>query len=368
MLRLAINGYGRIGRCVLRARYASPGYENLAVVGINEPHDFRTVHYLSCHDSVHGPFPGSVATQEEGGKGEVAGRSVGETGAVGEMEAVGEMDKVPALILNGDTVRVYRTTTPEQAPWPQLRPDLVLECSGSFSERAVAQRHLDRGAGRVLFSQPAEADVDCTVVYGVNHQQLTARHRIVSNASCTSNCVIPIIQVLHQALGIEAGFITSIHAAMNDQPLSDTYTSKDLRLARSAVYSMVPVHTRLAAGVARILPELEGRFQAQALRIPTVDVSAINLTLRVRRTTRVAQVNGLLEEAARTTLAGVLGYSEAPLVSRDFHQDSRSAVVDAGQTSVSGQKLVNVFAWFDNEWGFAHRMLDVARAWLEACD
>jgi glyceraldehyde-3-phosphate dehydrogenase type I len=240
---------------------------------------------------------------------------------------------------------------------------MVLECTGAFSDRATAELHLRQGAGRVLFSQPAEADVDATVVYGVNHRQLQAGHRIASTASCTTNGIVPVIQALHAAVGIDSGTITTIHSAMNDQPVLDAYHHTDLRKTRAASQSIIPVDTGLARGVERILPAMAGRFTAQALRVPTLNVSALDLTVYTCSDTDVAAVNRALYDAAQTGFDGVLGYTEELLASCDFNHDPRSSIVDASQTRVSGKRLVKVLTWFDNEWGYANRMLDVARYW-----
>jgi D-erythrose 4-phosphate dehydrogenase len=240
---------------------------------------------------------------------------------------------------------------------------MVLECTGAFTDRATAELHLARGAQRVLFSQPAQPDVDATVVYGVNHEALEPTHRIVSAASCTTNGITPVICALEDALGIECGTISTIHSNMNDQPVLDAYHHTDLRKTRAASQSIIPVDTALALGIERILPEMAGRFTAQALRVPTQNVSAMDLTALVRRDTDVAAVNAILEEAARSRFAGVLGYTTEPLASCDFNHDPRSSIVDASQTRVSGRRLVKVLTWFDNEWGYANRMLDVAAHW-----
>jgi erythrose-4-phosphate dehydrogenase len=333
VLRLAINGYGRIGRCVLRALYESDCREEIRVVAINELADARTLLHLSRHDSTHGRFPVEV----EGGATE--------------------------LVVDGDRIHLLRSADIRGLPWADLGIDLVLECTGAFSDRATAELHLAQGAARVLFSQPARPDVDATVVYGVNHRELAADFRIVSNASCTTNCIVPVIQALDDALGIERGTITTIHSAMNDQPVLDAYHHTDLRKTRAAGQSIIPVDTELARGIARILPHTEGLFSAQALRVPTQNVSAMYLTVQVRRPTDAAAVNGLLARAAATRFDGVLGYTEEPLASCDFNHDPHSGVVDAGQTRVSDGTLVKVLTWFDNEWAYASRMLDVARYW-----
>jgi len=242
---------------------------------------------------------------------------------------------------------------------------MVIGCSGACADRLTSEQHLGVGAGRVLFSQPAEPDVDATVVYGVNHDSLRREHRVVSAASCTTNGIVPVIAALNDAFGIEYGTITTIHSAMNDQPVLDAYHNTDLRKTRAAGQSIIPVDTGLALGVERILPALAGRFTAQALRVPTLNVSAMDLTLVTEHDVSVADVNHALSAAATSGFRGVLGYTEEPLASCDFNRDSRSSIIDASQTRVSGKRLVKVLTWFDNEWGYANRMLDVARYWSE---
>ena len=333
MLRLAINGYGRIGRSVLRALYEGPLRSELQVVAVNELADARTVLHLTRYDSTHGRFAGTLAGDEN------------------------------QLWVNDDPITLLRQPLIEELPWADLGVDVVLECTGAFSDRATAQLHLRQGAGKVLFSQPAEADVDATVVYGVNHRELQAQQQIASNASCTTNAIVPVIKALHESVGIESGTITTIHSAMNDQPVLDAYHHTDLRKTRAASQSIIPVDTGLARGVERILPEMAGRFSAQALRVPTLNVSALDLTILTRSDTDVAAVNRALHDAAQTGFDGVLGYTEELLASCDFNHDARSSIVDASQTRVSGKRLVKVLTWFDNEWAYANRMLDVTRYW-----
>lgn len=333
MLRLAINGYGRIGRSVLRALYEGPLRSELQVVAVNELADARTVLHLTRYDSTHGRFAGTLVGDEN------------------------------QLWVNDDPITLLRQPLIEELPWADLGVDMVLECTGAFSDRATAQLHLRQGAGKVLFSQPAEADVDATVVYGVNHRELQAQQQIASNASCTTNAIVPVIKALHEAVGIESGTITTIHSAMNDQPVLDAYHHTDLRKTRAASQSIIPVDTGLARGVERILPEMAGRFTAQALRVPTLNVSALDLTILTQRDTDVATVNRALHDAAQTGFDGVLGYTEELLASCDFNHDARSSIVDASQTRVSGKRLVKVLTWFDNEWAYANRMLDVTRYW-----
>jgi len=327
--RIAINGYGRIGRCVLRALYESPHCDGLQLVAINEPADLETIVHLTKYDSTHGRFAGQV-------------------------EALGD-----GLRVNGDDIRVTHETELDHLPWEELDIDLVLECSGVFSDRAAGEQHLKQGARRVLFSHPAEPDVDATIVYGINHQSLKPEDRIISNASCTTNCIIPVIQCLGEAIGIESGHITTIHSAMNDQPVIDAYHHTDLRRTRSASSSIIPVETGLAKGISRILPQYADKFIATAMRVPTVNVSIMDLTMLMSRDTSVDEVNQRLQAAAESQ-PGVLGFTKELLASCDFNHDPRSSIVDGSQTGVSDRRLVKVMAWFDNEWGFANRMLDVA--------
>ena len=329
--RIAINGYGRIGRCVLRAFYESSKYPDLSIVAINDVADIKTLAHLTRYDSTHGRFAGSVVETDD------------------------------ALVINDDHILVSNTDDLAQIPWAGLNIDLVMECSGTFTDRAGAQQHLDKGARKVLFSQPAEGDVDATVVYGINHTRLPETAEIISNASCTTNCVVPVLKTLDEALQIEAGVITTLHSAMNDQPVIDSYHHNDLRKTRSAMQSIIPVDTELAKGIARILPELSGKLAAQAIRVPTVNVSAIDLTVTVKKATAAEAVNDVIREASGHLPENILGYTDEPLASCDFNHDPRSAIVDLNQTRVAGTRLVKLLIWFDNEWAYANRMLDVAQ-------
>lgn len=333
MLRLAINGYGRIGRSILRALHESPLREGIQVVAINEIADAGTVLHLTRYDSTHGRFPAALDGDEQ------------------------------ALRIDGETIRLLNAEDIGDLPWDTLGIDVVMECTGAFTDRATAERHLQQGAGRVLFSQPARADVDYTVVFGVNHEGLSAQHRVVSNASCTTNGIVPVIAALDDAVGIETGTITTIHSAMNDQPVLDAYHHTDLRKTRAAFGSIIPVDTALAMGLERVLPGMAGRFSAQALRVPTLNVSALDLTVQTRADTSVDEINAILRAASQSRFDGVLGYTDELLASCDFNHDSRSSIVDTSQTRVSGTRLVKVLTWFDNEWGYANRMLDVASYW-----
>ena len=334
MIRVAINGYGRIGRSVLRALYESGFRERIQVIAINEPADCKTIAHLTKYDSTHGRFPGTV-------------------------EILGD-----TLTVNGDAISVYHNEDIATLPWGELGVDVVLECSGTFTDRQTAEGHLRSGAKKVLFSQPAEATVDATIVLGVNEGILTGEETVISNASCSTNCVIPVIKTLQQVFGVEGGVITTIHSAMNDQPVIDAYHHTDLRKTRAAMQSIIPVDTQLARGIDRLLPELKGRFEAQAMRVPTLNVSAIDLSILLNTDVDVATINRVLAAAADTELTGILGYTEEPLASCDFNHDPRSGIVDAGQTRVSQRRLVKVLLWFDNEWGYANRMVELVNHWL----
>lgn len=333
-VRVAINGYGRIGRCVLRALYEDNLQDQLQVVAINELADCKTIAHLTKYDSTHGRFPRAVELAND------------------------------ELIIDAHSIRILHHANIENLPWHELGIDLVLECTGAFSDRITAERHIQQGAKRVLFSQPGESSVDATIVFGVNQQDLKHQHTVVSAASCTTNCSVPVIKALDDAFGIESGVITTLHSAMNDQPVIDAYHHTDLRKTRSAIHSMIPVDTSLALGIERILPELANCFAAQAMRVPTTNVSAIDLTVQVKQDVTVEQVNAVLQHAAATQFNGVLDYTEELLASCDFNHDAHSGVIDAGQTRVAGQRLIKVLTWFDNEWGYANRMLDVAKHWL----
>jgi erythrose-4-phosphate dehydrogenase len=333
MIRVAINGYGRIGRSILRAVYESKLQDQVKIVAINEPADNKTIAHLTRYDSTHGRFLGEVNCDEN------------------------------TLTVCGDSIAIVHQDDLDQLPWAALKIDVVLECSGSFSDRNTAEKHLHSGAKRVLFSQPAESDVDATIVYGYNHQQLTGSEKIISCASCSTNCVVTVIQVLDDSFSVDGGVITTIHSAMNDQPVLDAYHHTDLRKTRAAMNSIIPVDTGLGLGIDRLMPHLAGRFQAQAMRVPTINVSAIDLSVLVNQAVDTAMVNQALANAAQGPLKNILGYTEEPLASCDFNHDPRSGIVDASQTRVSQQKLIKVLIWFDNEWGYANRMLDVLKNW-----
>lgn len=329
MYRLAINGYGRIGRTVLRALQQSEYANVMQIVAINEPADRETVCHLTQYDSTHGRFSGDVKLANED------------------------------LLINGKPITLTHHNNVDKIQWKDI--DLVLECSGSFSDKATAKKHLTQGAKRVLFSQPAEADIDKTIVYGINHHAITVDDKIISAASCTTNGSVPVLKILHEHYGIECATITTIHSAMNDQPVIDAYHHTDLRKTRSASQSMIPVDTNLAKGIERILPELSGLLSAQAIRIPTTNVSAMDITVLLKAQVTVEQVNELFKQYAKQ-FSGVMAINDQPLASIDFNHDKHSCIVDVTQTRVSGQRLLKVFIWFDNEWGYAHRMLDVAHS------
>jgi D-erythrose 4-phosphate dehydrogenase len=332
--RIAINGYGRIGQSVLRALYSNWQSNSLKVVAINELADLETLTYLTRYDTTHGRFPVPVANDGE------------------------------QILINGDAIRTFNSKDPAALPWRELGIDLVMECSGSYNDRSTAERHLEAGAGQLLFSQPAAAGIDATVVYGFNHKILTARDRIVSSASCTTNCVVPVLDLLDREFRIISGVSTTIHSAMNDQPVIDRYHQSDLRLTRSAMHSMIPVKTGLDRGIAKFLPHLEGKMECLHLRVPTINVSVMDLSIHVEKSIDAETVNALFRNAAAGPLKGLVGYSEQPHASVDFNTDSRSAVVDGTQTRVSNRNLIKMMVWFDNEWSYANRMLDVARFWL----
>ena len=334
-IKVGINGYGRIGRNVLRALYESGRNKEIQVVAINDLGDAETNAHLTRYDTAHGRFPGEVKVDGD------------------------------SMVVNGDRIRVLAQRDPSKLPWGELGVDFVLECTGLFTSKAKASAHLAGGAKKVVISAPGGDDVDATVVYGVNHQILRASHTVISNASCTTNCLAPVAQVLHENIGIESGLMTTVHAYTNDQVLTDVYHS-DLRRARSATMSMIPTKTGAAAAVGLVLPELKGKFDGFAVRVPTINVSLVDLTFTPKRATTVAEINQLMKAAAEGPLKGVLAYTEAPLVSIDYNHDAHSSTYDATMTKVTGGTLVKVCAWYDNEWGFSNRMLDTTLAWSKA--
>ena len=333
-LKLAINGYGRIGRMVLRAWQERFAGQDIEIVAINDPGNPALHQHLTRFDSIHGAFPGTVAL---------------------------EGDK---LVVNGHAIQMLSIRNPAELPWQELGVDIVLECSGIFTKRDKAGLHLQAGAPKVLISAPAD-DADATIVYGVNHDTLRADMSIVSNASCTTNCLAPLVQPLAASIGVEHGLMTTVHSYTNDQVLLDTEHS-DLRRARSAALSMIPTKTGAAAAVGLVLPQLKGKLDGFAVRVPTSNVSLVDLTFTASRDTSVEEVNDIISNAAQGALAGVLEVNTLPLVSIDFVHNPASSVFDASLTRVIGKRQVKVLSWYDNEWGFANRMLDTAQAWHAA--
>lgn len=343
-MRIAINGYGRIGRCVLRALYERDDCQQLIPVAINELAPLRDVCYLTQYDSTHGRFPGEVTTS---------------TSATSPSQDYLKLSNAN----RSDEIAVYAAVEPEQISWRDRNIDLLLECSGYVKALGHANSYLASGVKRLLLSNPGEPPIPA-IVYGVNQQYIDAsRDAVLSAASCTSNAIAPVLQVIHQAFGIRSGVITTIHASMHDQPVIDAYHSPDLRKNRAASQSIIPVDTALAQGVGRVLPDLADKFVAQALRVPVNNVSAINLSINTSSQVSAQQVNQNIAQRAASDLAGVLGYTEELLASCDFNHDPRSGVVDANQTAVIQDELgstINLLIWFDNEWAFANRMLDLA--------
>ena len=329
--RIAINGFGRIGRCVLRALYENGYRQDMEVVVINELADIDSLSYMLRYDSTHGRFNGTVSIADE-----------------------------QHLMVNGDRIRVCHIGDPAELDWAALDVDLVLECSGQIRSREDAELHLSRGAKKVLISNPADSAVDNTVIYGHNHDSLSADQRIVSNGSCSTNALIPVLTLIDQAYGIEAGVTTTIHSAMNDQPVIDAYHS-DMRRTRSAVQSIIPVDTGLPAGIERLMPQLAGKIESLHVRVPTINVSALDISLQLTDATDANAVNALLAGASNERFDGILGLTREAHASIDFNHDPRSAIVDATQTRVSGGRLLKLLVWFDNEWGFANRMLDISQ-------
>lgn len=335
-IKVAINGYGRIGRCTLRAIYELGLRDQFQVVAINASGDIATNAHLTKYDTTHGRFGFSVETEGDN-----------------------------AIIIDGDRIPFFSTKNPLDINWGDLGVDVLLECTGAFTSKAKAQVHLDQGAKKILISAPGGDDVDATIVYGVNHDILTGDMTVVSNASCTTNCLAPVAKVLEDAIGIEQGLMTTIHAYTNDQVLVDV-RHKDLRRARAGAQNIIPTKTGAAKAVGLVLPSLKGKVDGFALRVPTMNVSLVDLTFTARRETSKDEINALMKEAAAGALKGVLAVNEDPLVSSDFNHDSHSSVFDATQTRVIDGNLVKVLAWYDNEWGYSCRMLDAARVLAEA--
>jgi glyceraldehyde 3-phosphate dehydrogenase len=334
-IKVGINGYGRIGRNILRALYEAKRTSDIQIVAINDLGDANTNAHLTRHDTTHGRFPGEVKVDGD------------------------------SLVVNGDRIRVLAERDPAKLPWSELGVDTVLECTGLFTSKAKAGAHLKGGAKRVVISAPGGDDVDATIVYGVNHRVLKKEHTVISNASCTTNCLAPLAKVLHEKIGITAGVMNTIHAYTNDQVLSDVYHS-DLRRARSATMSQIPTKTGAAAAVGLVLPELKGKLDGFSVRVPTINVSLVDLTFIAKRPTSAAEIHGFMREACTGAMQGIMAYNDAPLVSVDFNHDAHSATYDATLTKVIEGTLVKVCAWYDNEWGFSNRMLDTTVAWSKA--
>ena len=334
-LRVAINGYGRIGRNVLRAHYEGEKKHDIEIVAINDLGDAETNAHLTRFDTAHGRFPGEVAIDGEN------------------------------LVVNEDVIRVVAERDPKSLPWAELNVDVVLECTGLFTSKEKAGAHIEAGCKKVVISAPGGKDVDATIVYGVNHGVLTSDAQVISNASCTTNCLAPIAKVLNGSVGLESGLMTTIHAYTNDQVLSDVYHS-DLRRARSATMSMIPTKTGAAAAVGLVLPELNGKLDGFAMRVPTINVSVVDLTFTAQKNTSVEEINETIKAAAESELKGVLEYSDGPLVSIDFNHNPASSVFDGTLTKVLNGTLVKVCSWYDNEWGFSNRMLDTTVALMAA--
>lgn len=328
-IRVGINGYGRIGRNILRALYESGRTGEISIVAVNDLGDAHTNAHLTRYDTAHGRFPGTVHVEDG------------------------------AMLVNGDAIKCLAERDPAKLPWAELAVDVVVESTGFFASKTKAAAHLEGGAKKVIISAPAGKEVDATIVYGVNHDTLKASHTVISNASCTTNCLAPLVKPLHEGIGVEHGLMTTIHSYTNDQVLTDVYHS-DLRRARSATQSMIPTKTGAAAAVGLVLPALDGKLDGFAMRVPTLNVSVVDLTFTASRDTGKAEIDTLLRAAAEGPLAGVLAYNEEPLVSVDFNHHPASSIYEAPLTKVQDGRLVKVLAWYDNEWGFSNRMADTA--------
>ena len=335
-IKVGINGYGRIGRNVLRALYEARRTGEVQIVALNDLGDAKTNAHLTRYDTVHGRFDGEVKVDGD------------------------------AMVVNGDRIKVLAERDPAKLPWGDLGVEYVFESTGLFTSKAKASAHLKGGARRVIISAPGGEDVDATIVYGVNHNVLRSDFTVISNASCTTNCLVPVVKVLHDRIGMVNGIMTTIHSYTNDQVLTDVYHS-DLRRARSATMSQIPTKTGAAAAVGLVLPELKGKLDGYSIRVPTINVSLVDLTFTAKRATTAEEVNRLMREAAASgPLQDVLAYNDAPLVSSDFNHDPHSSIFDATLTKIIDGTLVKVFAWYDNEWGFSNRMIDTTLAWAKA--
>ena len=334
-IKVAINGYGRIGRNVLRALYESERTGEIQIVAVNDLGDPATNAHLTKYDTAHGRFPGEVVVDGD------------------------------FMVVNGDRIKVLAERDPTKLPWGELGVDVVHEATGLFASKEKASAHLAGGAKKVIISAPGGKDVDATIVYGVNHESLQASDTVISNASCTTNCLAPMVKPLHDTIGVEHGLMTTIHAYTNDQVLTDVYHS-DLRRARSATMSMIPTKTGAAAAVGLVLPELNGKLDGFAIRVPTINVSMVDLTFTAARDTSVEEINSIMRDAADGDLRGVLAYNDEPLVSIDFNHDPASSTYEAPLTKVIDGRLAKVCCWYDNEWGFSNRMLDTTIALMNA--
>jgi glyceraldehyde 3-phosphate dehydrogenase len=334
-IRIAINGYGRIGRNILRAHYEGGKRNQLQFVAINDLGNAETNAHLTRHDTVHGKFPGTVA---------VAG---------------------DAMVVNGDRIQVCAKRNPAELPWKDLKVDVVLECTGLFTSKEKASAHLAAGAKKVIISAPGEKDVDRTIVMGVNDRTLKASDTVISNGSCTTNCLAPLVKAIDDRVGVVSGLMTTVHSYTNDQVLTDVF-HKDLRRARSATHNMIPASSGAAAAIGLVLPHLNGKLDGYAIRVPTINVSIVDLTLMTKRPTTKEEINNAAKEASQADLKGILEYSTEPLVSSDFNHNAASSIFDATLTRVSNGTLVKVSSWYDNEWGFSNRMLDVTVALMAA--
>jgi len=334
-IRVGINGYGRIGRNVLRAVYESNRTDDIQIVAVNDLGDAKTNAHLTRFDSAHGRFPGTIEVEDG------------------------------AMFVNGDRIEVCSERDPSKLPWGELGVDVVHESTGFFASREKSKAHLEAGAKKVIISAPAGKDIDATIVYGVNHGVLKSSDQIISNASCTTNCLAPLVKPLHEKIGIKSGIMTTIHSYTNDQVLTDVYHS-DLRRARSATQSMIPTSTGAAAAVGLVLPELDGLLEGYAVRVPTINVSLVDLTFCAGRETSVEEVDKIMRDAAAGELNGILEYNEDPLVSVDFNHNPASSIFESSQTKVVDGTLVKVLSWYDNEWGFSNRMIDTTVALMNA--
>ena len=334
MIKVAINGFGRIGRMVLRAHYESGKKHGLQFVAINDLGDAQTNAHLLKYDTAHGKFPANVRVDGD------------------------------SIVVNNDRIKVVAERDPAKLPWRQLGVDVVLECTGLFTSKAKAGAHIQAGARKVIISAPGEKDVDRTVVFGVNHKSLKEGDAVISNASCTTNCLAPLVKAIDERIGVVSGLMNTIHSFTNDQVLTDVY-HKDLRRARAAGHNMIPTKTGAAAAVGLVLPHLNGKLDGFSIRVPTINVSLVDLTFVAKKPTTVEEVNKAVKAATEGDLKGILEYSTEPLVSSDFNHNPASSIFDSTMTRVSDGTLVKVCSWYDNEWGFSNRMLDVAAVFAE---